>query len=67
MSPYMANRHKITSASPVHPSAVSRDKTDQGVTKTLAHSEWSRRTLALEGRARLDLNTDEQRHDREIG
>ena len=69
----MTNQRQITAALAKDPPAVPPGATSQGVTETLrqvpeslTHSDWSRRMLALEGCARLDLNMDEQRQDRVI-
>ncbi|MFN7110140.1 MAG: hypothetical protein ACK4M2_00770 [Brevundimonas sp.] len=69
----MTDRRKTTAAPPARPSAAPSDTTGQGVTetlrqplKTLARSDWSRRMLALEGRARLELDLDDLRRDRAI-
>jgi|GEM_PF-1997470 hypothetical protein len=66
----MTDRRKIPAAPPARPSARCPNATGQGVTKTLrqplgtlARSDWSRRMLALEGRAPLDLDLDDLRRD----
>jgi len=65
-SPPMTDRRKIPAAPPARPSARYPNATGQGVTETLARSDWSRRTLALDGRARLELDLDDLRRDRAI-
>ncbi|MBB3872895.1 hypothetical protein [Brevundimonas mediterranea] len=62
---------KITAILPARLLAAAQDATGQGVTETLrqaletlAHSDWSRRMLALEGGAPLDLDLDDLREDR---
>ncbi|WAC60302.1 hypothetical protein [Brevundimonas sp. SL130] len=69
----MTDRRKTTAAPPARPSARRPNATGQGVTETLrqaletpAHSDWSRRMLALEHRAPLDLDLDDLRQDRAI-
>lgn len=66
----MTVRRKIPAAPPARPSAARPDATGEGVTETLrhglatpAHSDWSRRMLALEGRVRLHC-LDDLRQDR---
>ncbi|WP_447941331.1 hypothetical protein [Brevundimonas mediterranea] len=67
----MNDMRKITAILPARLLAAAQDATGQGVTETLrqaletlAHSDWSRRMLALEGRAPLDLDLDDLREDR---
>ena len=69
----MNDMRKVTAILPTRLLAAAQDATGQGVTETLrraletlAHADWSRRMLALEGRARLDLGLDDLRQDRAI-
>ena len=66
----MAKVRKITVLLPANLIADAQKATGEGVTETLrqalkgiVHSSWSRRLLALEGRAPLKLDVDELRED----
>ncbi|WP_271165571.1 hypothetical protein ACETKC_00265 [Brevundimonas intermedia] len=55
----MTDRRKIPAAPPAPTSA----EPGEVMTETPAHSDWSSRLLALEGRAPLDLDVDDLRRD----
>ena len=69
----MGEMRKITAILPTRLLAAAQEATGEGVTETLrraletlAHSDWSRRMLALEGRVTLDVDIDALREDRPI-
>ena len=69
----MTDMRKITAILPTRLLAAAQEATGEGVTETLrraletlAHSDWSRRMLALEGRVTLDVDIDALREDRPI-
>ena len=69
----MTAMRKITAIIPAELLASAQSYTGEGVTETLrialerlAHAEWSRKMLELEGMVKLDIDLEALREDREF-